>query len=521
MIRPLIRMLPLFAMLSLSASAAPGPFGILDLPTEFDSHRATYRDSVSVAEETVVAEMEGEGCLRHFWLTIGGVRQNPEVGMRLVLRIYVDGSERPSVEVPVAPFFGIHHATGVAEINSPYLQVTGRGGFNSYFPMPFKRGMRITMQSSGRPVRIWFQADWHGYAPGSLSELRRFCAVYRRVNPCEHYGRPYHLAHGEGSGFIAGMTLGIRALDHADHWYHCGGDLLLLDGETARARVLSGIGGEDFFGTAWGQEVYANGSIGTPYYDNIEGASPDDPYLVFAAWRFFDKDPIGFSESFWWNFGSLENDMSSVVYWYQTGEAMPIVKLPVYADRLPDATVPRGKYDLPNEDGRAWLVCGPFECTSREQFEKPEFPEGKFDLDASQPADFGQYRAAARRGWSKPVEAHWQPMGSMFNVLDLTPFNRPRTKTNNSMPTDVSAYALTTVRAERAGKRTLRLGHDDWLRVWINGELVYDGEEQNGLVTHELEVNLKQGDNTVLIKSANFANSNFRAWVFLFDLLDE
>ena len=38
-------------------------------------------------------------------------------------------------------------------------------------------------------------------------------------------------------------------------------------------------------------------------------------------------------------------------------------------------------------------------------------------------------------------------------------------------------------------------------------------------MTHEVEVNLKQGKNEVLVKSANFDNTNFRAWLFLFDLL--
>lgn len=102
--------------------------GLLALPAEFESHRATYRGNVSQTGETEVARMEGAGCLRHFWLTVGGVRDNPDNGLKLTLRIYFDGSRSPSVETPVAPCFGIHHGHPARTLSSPFLQVTGRSG---------------------------------------------------------------------------------------------------------------------------------------------------------------------------------------------------------------------------------------------------------------------------------------------------------------------------------------------------------------------------------------------------------
>ena len=290
----------------------PGPFGILKVPADFRSHRATFRQPVSRDAESVVAEMEGSGCLCHFWLTIARIRNNPEHGLYLTLRIYFDGWEKPSVEMPVVPFFGIHHAHEARTLNSPYLQVTDRSGFNSYFPMPYEKGMRITLQSDGpEDLMVWFQADYHTYEPGTLDETLRFRAGYRRVNPNEAYGKPYHLGHGIGRGVIVGATMGWQVFDRSDAWYHCGGDLVLLDGRTAHARLLSGIGGEDFFGTAWGQDVFSNGSIGTPYYDVSRDAPEGQPRVVFAAYRFFDKDPIGFSDSFSYEFGTLANDLAS------------------------------------------------------------------------------------------------------------------------------------------------------------------------------------------------------------------
>ena len=100
------------------SESVQGPFGILKLPENYQSHRATWRQQVSRDSESIVAEMEGSGCLRHFWLTIGGIRNDPENGLYLTLRIYFDGWEKPSVEMPVVPFFGIHHAHEAKTINS-------------------------------------------------------------------------------------------------------------------------------------------------------------------------------------------------------------------------------------------------------------------------------------------------------------------------------------------------------------------------------------------------------------------
>jgi D-arabinan exo alpha-(1,3)/(1,5)-arabinofuranosidase (non-reducing end) len=503
-----------------STKTMPGPFGILNLPANYESHRVSFRDRISVNSETVIADIEGEGCLRHFWITLHKIPTRPKVGIKMTLRVYVDGNEKPSVETPVSPFFGIHHATRAAYINAPFIQVTDRSGFNSYFPMPYVNGMRITMQSTDEPTMIWFQADYHKYKPNTLKEALRFHAAYRRVNPCQHYGNPYHLAHGTGRGRIVGMTLGMRVFDGNDSWYHCGGDQMLLDGRTERAHVLSGIGGEDFFGTAWGQDVFQNESIGTAYYDVIKEREEGDPKIVFGAWRFFDKDPIAFADSFWWDFGSLRNDISSVVYWYQEGVASPFVEYPTYQDRLPDATVPAGKYDLPFKSEMVWNLCGPFSCEDSAEFDRNEFPERGNDLQQTAPADFGQYREAARRKRGMPTTTAWKTgVGSTFNFVDLTPYFRARKTTNAGMPVQVSAYASTTINAKRAGRARIRVGHDDPLRIWINGQVVFDGKQQNGLQCSTIKVKLSKGDNAILVKSANFANSNFRAWVFLFDLL--
>ncbi len=101
--------------------------------------------------------------------------------------------------------------------------------------------------------------------------------------------------------------------------------------------------------------------------------------------------------------------------------------------------------------------------------------------------------------------------------MDLTPHFRPRMPTNGGFPVNTSAYATTVLKSARARTARIRVGHDDWFKLWVNGKLVYEGPELNGFQTREVEAPLEAGENRVLVKAANRENANFRAWVFLLD----
>ncbi|MEA3147425.1 MAG: hypothetical protein QOI53_2987, partial [Verrucomicrobiota bacterium] len=50
--------------------------------------------------KVTLAEIQGPGAIQHIWLTI-----HPQWWRRFVLRMYWDGEENPSVEVPLGDFF--------------------------------------------------------------------------------------------------------------------------------------------------------------------------------------------------------------------------------------------------------------------------------------------------------------------------------------------------------------------------------------------------------------------------------
>src|SRR5688572_31428019 len=68
-------------------------------------------------------------------MTVGGDDQYPR---KLVIRMWWDGEEHPSVECPLGDFFGIGHGIFKNFISAP-LQMSpqdGRG-MNCWWPMPF------------------------------------------------------------------------------------------------------------------------------------------------------------------------------------------------------------------------------------------------------------------------------------------------------------------------------------------------------------------------------------------------
>src|SRR5687767_6649867 len=55
-----------------------------------------------------VAELEGPGEIVHLWTTINA--PDPNHLRNLIIRIYWDGNEFPSVEAPIGDFYGLGHA---------------------------------------------------------------------------------------------------------------------------------------------------------------------------------------------------------------------------------------------------------------------------------------------------------------------------------------------------------------------------------------------------------------------------
>lgn len=97
---------------------------------------------------TTLAEMEGPGVIQHIWITVTDRTEKDYYVLRdLVLRMYWDGEETPSVETPLGDFFCCGFGRG-CQVNSLPIVVNPTRGMNSYFPMPFRKKPKLRLRIS-------------------------------------------------------------------------------------------------------------------------------------------------------------------------------------------------------------------------------------------------------------------------------------------------------------------------------------------------------------------------------------
>ena len=273
---------------------------------------------------TVLANIEGPGTIRHIWITV-----DPKAYRDCILRMYWDGEKTPSVEVPLGDFFANGHALRV-NINSIPIAVNPSGGFNSYWPMPFRTSARIEIENqrweeiTGFFYQITYELD------AVPDDVAYFHAQWRRaVTPID---APEHtiLEGIKGKGHYVGTYLAWTQL--ANGWWGEGEIKFFLDGDKDDAPTICGTGTEDYFGGAWCfGDTYSTAFLGYPLWRKEAGEAPKH-----GLYRWHVLDPIRFDKDLkvtiqalgWWpnfKYQQLQDDIASVGYWYQTE---PHVKFP-------------------------------------------------------------------------------------------------------------------------------------------------------------------------------------------------
>jgi len=508
-----MRILAFVLLLAITWSATGQPFARnLNLPEPAETRRVSYLVALDPGDSFDLFDVEGPGCVTHIWMTIA--EDNPR---NIILRMYWDGEEKPSVVTPISDFFGVgfgeHEPT--RPFATPCLSVTPRNGYNIYLPMPYRDSARITVTNEGDTTLskgggVYFQADYVAYE--SLPDSTPyFHAQWRRESPAQRRGQPYTIMKAKGAGFIAGVTYHVRVEDDSDAWYHGGGDYIFIDGASSPA-VLKGIGGEDFFGQSWGSAEFTAPFAGSMYHE--------DDRLSF--YRFFLESPPRFEDSVLFAFGAMENTISSVAYWYQREPHTPFTTLPPPAKRDPETPIAPGEFDLsPLPRAQAPVaVLGPFAGT----------------IDTSTPLD-GLYPMPLDKGlitnYQKPYKTddpltmrrgvQWESAQTDLYWLDIEALYKPKMEGPQgvaAMP-NTFAYVLLRLNADAPTQAQLFVGHDDALRVWVNGENAGGLDEQAGFAGNKITLNLEKGRNEVLLKVTNTWNTNFAAWAISLNLRDK
>ena len=239
---------------------------------------------VKAGEKVVLADLRGPGTLRHLWMTFPPAP--PERMRALWMEVFYDGETEPSISVPCLDFFGLPHGRTAAYTSALSAAQEGRG-FNSYYPMPFRRSVRVEVTNgSERSMELYYQIDYTLQAklPEDAGYLH---AVFRRQNPTA-LREDFTIVEGlRGPGRFLGCVVGIRVIDHAN-WYGEGEVKIFKDGDEALPTIC-GTGLEDYVGSAWGLGAHAAPWQGAPLDVRAAGAEMPD-YVGFYRWHV--PDPV-------------------------------------------------------------------------------------------------------------------------------------------------------------------------------------------------------------------------------------
>ena len=130
------------------------------------------RIGIGSGKTAILADIAGTGIIRHIWVTIAC--SDPMIRRNAILRMYWDGETEPSVESPIGDFFGNGWGENYNFISLPLAAAPKEGrGMNSYFPMPFGNGARITLENQS--------ADTKGDVyPAVVIIFQRYESVWRK-----------------------------------------------------------------------------------------------------------------------------------------------------------------------------------------------------------------------------------------------------------------------------------------------------------------------------------------------------
>ena len=315
-----------------------------------DGHNRDWR-IIPPGGTLTLAELQGPGAVSHLWFAIDNVGKitDPLFPRKVALRIFWDGHDEPSVNVPIGDFFGVGHGT-VSNYTSALFDMSlnpdaQRGAFNSWVTMPFAASARLVfVNESEYDVRVFYYVDYQQW--GRFPEKTYyFHSAWRCETPCQptpllEGGEGANLTGDEnylildavGEGTYVGCNLSIA--NHDGGWWGEGDDMIFVDGETFPGS-LHGTGSEDYFCHAWGMQdncyPFAGTSLFNHNHERWEGN--------WTVYRYHVLLPIPFRRSVRVTIEHGHNnhrsdDYASTAYWYQSRPVGAWV-LPPVKDRLP------------------------------------------------------------------------------------------------------------------------------------------------------------------------------------------
>lgn len=309
---------------------------------------------VQPGEKVTIGKEDCTGCITHLWCTI---KCKDRYYLRnIIIRLYWDDEQddKPSVEVPIGDFFGLGHAKHKNFVSLP-LQMSPQSGkgFNCWWPMPFSKGFKITIENdTSKPMRFFYYIDYEIYEDGFENErdYGRFHALWHRENPTTpkkkdsetgkkfykvrpkkfcHKGcnidnplmENYKILEARGKGQFVGCHLDIDNITFMPwyiNWPGEGDDMIYIDDDVEKGvPTLHGTGTEDYVNQAWAQRQKHS----APYHGTITTGGLNW-WGKISYYRYHVEDPIYFNKRIVVTIehghdNHRKDDWSSTAYWYQ------------------------------------------------------------------------------------------------------------------------------------------------------------------------------------------------------------
>jgi len=301
--------------------------------TTFNDETKQKEYNLKPGEKHVLVDHGEPGIITRLWMTLSGWFwenwdgadesrwPDPAILKKVILRIYWDGNDFPSVEAPIGDFFGM----GQCEYK-PYLsQFLGlsSGGLYCYFPMPFQR-VKIEVENFHERLvpAMFLNANYQAL---TAAPAGRFHCLYNAgTNPGS---QPILVLDAKGRGHFVGCALSVQGREPNYLGFLEAPEYFFLDGD--EKPTFTGTGLEDYFNGGW---YFREGEFSAPYH----GAPLKDPLRsMISMYRFHDRDAVNFEKSIRMLFQTprppertSEFKFSSTAYWY-TDAASPLAfKLP-------------------------------------------------------------------------------------------------------------------------------------------------------------------------------------------------
>ncbi|KJF45106.1 glycoside hydrolase family 172 protein [Draconibacterium sediminis] len=291
---------------------------------------------IKPGETFTLAEINGPGAIQHIWMT-------PTGNWRFsIIRIYYDDEETPSVEVPVGDFFAMGWGE-YAPLVSQAVCVNPGSAFNCYWPMPFRKKCKITMENINdmNEMRLYYQIDYT--LTDVPDDAAYFHAQFNRANPNET--SDYTIIDKiKGKGHFVGLYLAWGVNNKG--WWGEGEIKFFIDGD-GKFPTICGTGTEDYFCGSYNFDREGQyKEFCTPYAGLHQVIRPDGTYKSqqrFGLYRWHIVDPIRFEEDLkvtiqdlGWRHGRRylpqKSDISSVAFWYQAEPHASFPELPEWEE---------------------------------------------------------------------------------------------------------------------------------------------------------------------------------------------